>query len=116
MRSGKTCLDLQETNIFSSQRYSRYLPVYEYSRSHRRKSISKEVDGKAREKEKEKLLKAQADSLTKRRSTMNSRAAYDEDEALKKALEESKGDNRLPLDEASIRNGKRNRDRDDSEE
>jgi hypothetical protein len=100
-----------EADILQRQRYSRYLPVYEQLKPNRRKSVSKEAEGKVgRDKEREKLLKAQADSITKRRSTMNSRAAYDEDEALKKALEESRGDNGATSEEPSTRNGKRNRD------
>lgn len=46
----------------------------------------------------------------KRRSTMNSRdAAYDEEELIRRAIEESKEDNQLDTDEASVRRGKRSR-------
>lgn len=65
----------------------------------------------SREREKEKLsVRNSVDNLTKRRSTMNSRAAYDEDEVLRKVLEESKGD----LPNSSDRRAKRGRD--DSDE
>jgi hypothetical protein len=40
---------------------------------------------------------------TKRRSTMNSRAAYDEDEVLRKVLEESKNESLPPSDKRAKR-------------
>ena len=49
-------------------------------------------------------LKDKALANTKRRATMNSRGAYDEDEMLRQAIEESKADNTL---------GKRGRDDND---
>lgn len=46
----------------------------------------------------------------KRRSTMNSRdAAYDEEEQLRRAIEESKEDTRSAADEVASRRGKRSR-------
>jgi hypothetical protein len=48
---------------------------------------------------------------TKRRSTMNSRSAYDEDEVLRKVLEESKVDGRgNPSEAGTSRKGKRVRE------
>jgi hypothetical protein len=56
-----------------------------------------------------------AAETTKRRSTMNSRAAYDEDEVLRKVLEESKVDGAAnPSETGASRKGKRARE--DSEE
>ena len=97
------------------RRYSRYLPVYESqsSRVSQRKNslvkgIEKGVEMKPG-KDKEKHARAMADSLTKRRSTMNSRAAYDEEEVLRKVIEESKVEGPLTAQEIS-RKGKRSRD------
>lgn len=46
----------------------------------------------------------------KRRSTMNSRdAAYDEEELIRRAIEESKEDTKSLPDDTSIRRGKRSR-------
>lgn len=45
---------------------------------------------------------------------MNSRAAYDEDEVLRKVLEESKTEDAVPSTDNGSRKGKRSRD--DSEE
>ena len=52
---------------------------------------------------------SKAESFTKRRSTMNSRAAYDEDEVLRKVIEESKGEGTKSID-GSTRKGKRSRE------
>lgn len=58
-------------------------------------------------------MRASVDSFSKRRSTMNSRAAYDEDEVLRKVLEESKNEGpALPSDNGN----RKKRSRDDSEE
>jgi hypothetical protein len=57
---------------------------------------------------------ASAEPFGKRRSTMNSRAAYDEDEVLRKVLEESKAEGTSVTDGGASRKGKRTRD--DSEE
>jgi hypothetical protein len=99
----------------SSQKYSRYLPVCEKlptKSSHRKTSIAKATETKST-KEKDKSARAAAaaaaaDSLTKRRSTMNSRAAYDEEEVLRKILEESKTE--VEKQDTSSRKGKRSRD------
>ena len=61
-------------------------------------------------KEKEALQLSKAESFTKRRSTMNSRAAYDEDEVLRKVIEESKGEGQIQSTDGSTRRGKRSRD------
>ena len=107
------------------QKYSRYLPVWEktHPKSHRKMSIARETietkpTGKDKEKDKERAPRtnasASAEPFGKRRSTMNSRAAYDEDEVLRKVLEESKAEGTSVTDGGASRKGKRTRD--DSEE
>jgi hypothetical protein len=109
------------------QKYSRYLPVWEktHPKSHRKMSIARETieakpTSKDKEKEKDKEraprtnASASAEPFGKRRSTMNSRAAYDEDEVLRKVLEESKAEGTSVTDGGASRKGKRTRD--DSEE
>lgn len=81
----------------SSTRSSRYLPVLDGS--------SRSTPLSAADQARMKDLKNKALQNTKRRATMNSRTAYDEDEALRKAIEESKAEGTL---------GKRGRE--DSEE
>lgn len=95
-----------------SQKYSLYIPVHEKSssKSHRKSSASKDADSRTA-KEREKA--ARADALAKRRSTMNSRSAYDEEEVLRAVLEQSKKDGGLGS-ESNTRKGKRGRD--DSDE
>ncbi|OCK79962.1 hypothetical protein K432DRAFT_298688 [Lepidopterella palustris CBS 459.81] len=97
------------------QRYSRYLPISDqtHAKSSKRSSVSKDPENKP-SKDKDKSSRASADSLTKRRSTMNSRATYDEDEVLRKVLEESKSDGGAPATENG--NNRKKRSRDDSEE
>ena len=74
--------------------------------------MSKESDGKSA-RDKDRNARASVESFGKRRSTMNSRAAYDEDEVLRKVLEESKQEGGASQSE----NGNRKkRVRDDSEE
>ncbi|KAF2439272.1 hypothetical protein P171DRAFT_134751 [Karstenula rhodostoma CBS 690.94] len=95
------------------QKYSRYLPVWDqqHGKNVRKGSLSKESDKAT--KDKDRLSRASVESFSKRRSTMNSRAAYDEDEVLRKVLEESKHEGAVPPSE----NGNRKkRSRDDSEE
>lgn len=83
----------------------------QHGKNARKGSVSKESDKPG--KEKDRLSRASVESFSKRRSTMNSRAAYDEDEVLRKVLEESKHEGALPTSE----NGNRKkRSRDDSEE
>ncbi|KAF2743321.1 hypothetical protein M011DRAFT_410818 [Sporormia fimetaria CBS 119925] len=107
--------DLHKLMIDSrGQKYSRYLPVYEllHGRNTRKSSLTKEAEVKAA-RDKDRNQRARADSFGKRRSTMNSRAAYDEDEVLRKVLEESKHEGgTLPSENGS----RKKRSRDDSEE
>ncbi|KAG9190315.1 hypothetical protein G6011_08403 [Alternaria panax] len=94
------------------QKYSIYLPVYDQQQGKNRKSsVSKESDGHSY-KDKDRNNRASVDSFGKRRSTMNSRAAYDEDEVLRKVLEESKHEGGT----ASENGNRKKRSRDDSEE
>lgn len=96
-----------------SQKYSRYLPVYDqqHGKKARKSSVSKETLSPS-SRHNDRNPRASVDSLGKRRSTMNSRAAYDEDEVLRKVLEESKHEGT-----ATSENGNRKkRSRDDSEE
>lgn len=98
------------------QKYSRYLPVYDQShiKNARKSSVPKDTEGKAG-RDKDRISRASAESFSKRRSTMNSRAAYDEDEVLRKVLEESKNEGGGPQSENG--NGiRKKRSRDDSEE
>ena len=111
--SALTCMtadDLQKNR----QKYSRYLPIVEQSNAkHARKtSVSKEPDDKT-SREKDRNARASVESFGKRRSTMNSRAAYDEDEVLRKVLEESKNEGPAVPSENGLR---KKRSRDDSEE
>ncbi|CAO2653964.1 Nn.00g106970.m01.CDS01 [Neocucurbitaria sp. VM-36] len=94
------------------QKYSRYLPVYEQQHGKNRKSsVSKDTERHS-SRDKDREARASVDSFGKRRSTMNSRAAYDEDEVLKKVLEESKHDGAPPSEGGT----RKKRSRDDSEE
>ncbi|KAF2631518.1 hypothetical protein BU25DRAFT_332235 [Macroventuria anomochaeta] len=95
------------------QKYSRYLPVYDqqHGKKARKSSVSKEtVSPPSRHNDRN--ARASVDSLGKRRSTMNSRAAYDEDEVLRKVLEESKHEGAPPSENGT----RKKRSRDDSEE
>ncbi|KAF2660592.1 hypothetical protein K491DRAFT_726122 [Lophiostoma macrostomum CBS 122681] len=107
--------DLHKLMISSKgQKYSRYLPVYELShgKSARKSSVPKDADSK-NTRDKDRNARASAESFSKRRSTMNSRAAYDEDEVLRKVIEQSKHEGGATQSE----NGNRKkRSRDDSEE
>lgn len=77
--------------------------------SYRKSSTFKDATGRS-VKEKEKIsARPSVENLGKRRSTMNSRAAYDEDEMLRRALEESKHEGQQTQDNGS-RKGKRPRD------
>ncbi|KAF1941363.1 hypothetical protein EJ02DRAFT_204090 [Clathrospora elynae] len=99
------------TTSSKGQRYSRYLPVYDQHGKKRKSSVSKDAEEQPG-KDKDRNNRASVDSFGKRRSTMNSRAAYDEDEVLRKVLEESKHEGG-PASENGIR---KKRSRDDSEE
>ena len=77
--------------------------------SYRKSSTFKDTTGRSA-KEKEKMTaRPSVENLSKRRSTMNSRAAYDEDEMLRRVLEESKHEGQQAQDNGS-RKGKRARD------
>lgn len=82
-----------------------------HAKNGRKRSLSKDSDKAV--KDKDRLSRASVESFSKRRSTMNSRAAYDEDEVLRKVLEESKHEGTVPLSENGNR---RKRSRADSEE
>ncbi len=74
----------------------------------RKGSVDKDDKSKVL-KEKERQSRSSVLPETKRRATMNSRAAYDEDEVLRKVLEESKFEGQAGTENGS-RKGKRNRD------
>lgn len=98
--------------MVSRQKSSRYLPVYEEASTKTSPSPSNH-DPDAKTTKDTKFSRQSAMSLsTKRRSTMNSRdAAYDEEEQLRIAIEQSKGQG---VDENTDR--RRKRGRSDSEE
>ncbi|KAG9858810.1 hypothetical protein KCU98_g13891, partial [Aureobasidium melanogenum] len=96
------------------QRYSRYLPVMKPEpKSARKSSLTKETESaKARREQRESQNRASVESSTgKRRSTMNSRQAYDDEETLRRIIEETKDDGEST---PAVRKGKRGRD--DSED
>ncbi|KAF2846754.1 PHD-finger motif-containing protein-like protein [Plenodomus tracheiphilus IPT5] len=100
-------------------KYSRYIPVYDQQQGkNRRASVTKDherqssVGERDRSDRNDRNARASVDSFGKRRSTMNSRAAYDEDEVLRKVLEESKHEGTA----ASESGNRKKRGRDDSEE
>lgn len=101
-------------NLVCSQKYSRYLPVVSKPppKSHQRKqSVSKDWNVKTAKETERSLRAAAAIESTTRRSTMNSRAAYDEDEVLRKVLEESKVEGQTnPSEGSASRKGKRGRE------
>lgn len=82
-----------------------------HGKTTRKGSLPRDTERAA--KDKDRLSRASVESFSKRRSTMNSRAAYDEDEVLRKVLEESKHEGPVPLSEPGNR---KKRSRDDSEE
>ncbi|KAJ5191306.1 Zinc finger PHD-type [Penicillium cinerascens] len=92
----------------NGSRSSTYLPVAPVtspapsSRASSRETSRRSKDPKAR------LSEGAANA--KRRSTMNSRdAAYDEEELIRRAIEESKHDNQSPDDDTATRRAKRSR-------
>lgn len=95
--------------------FSLYLPLYpNLQKSARKGSVSRESDAKAK-KEREQASRASVESsTTKRRSTMNSRQAFDDEETLRRVIEESKVENEASASVVGSRRGKRGRD--DSEE
>ncbi|KAJ5833391.1 Zinc finger PHD-type [Penicillium riverlandense] len=94
----------------NGQRSSTYLPVAPIAHSPAPSSPASSRDTSRRSKDPKLRLSEGAMSSTKRRSTMNSRdAAYDEEELIRRAIEESKEDNKTSEDETTIRRGKRSR-------
>jgi len=77
--------------------------------SYRKSSTSKDIIGRSTRDKEKVATRLTAENLSKRRSTMNSRAAYDEDEMLRRVLEESKNEGQQAQDNGS-RKGKRVRD------
>lgn len=107
---------MANAHFSSRRRYSFYLPLHpERQKSVRKSSMSKHEDAKARKERAELSRLSVESSALKRRSTMNSRQAYDEEETLRRVIEESKGDTELAASVMSSRKGKRTRD-DSSEE
>ncbi|KAK4999993.1 Histone deacetylase complex subunit [Elasticomyces elasticus] len=93
------------------QRYSRYVPLYgdALSKLSRKNSSTKDNDSKgAKERER---ARGSVDSTTKRRATMNSRQAVEEEELIRHVIEESKGDN-----EVAVGGGRKKRAREESDE
>ena len=82
-----------------------------HGKTARKSSIPKDADAKT-PRDKDRNARASAESFSKRRSTMNSRAAYDEDEVLRKVLEESKHEGATQSENGN----RKKRSRDDSEE
>lgn len=110
-------MDQQADTPRFRQKYSRYLPVYDqqHGKKARKSSVSKETASPSSQRHtdrNDRNARASVDSLGKRRSTMNSRAAYDEDEVLRKVLEESKHEGAPPSENGN----RKKRSRDDSEE
>lgn len=98
------------TAEFNRQKYSLYLPLY--PKTQRKGSVSKDEDN-INNKAKKQSSRASVDPSTgKRRATIRSKEHDDEEEQLKRAIEESKRDV-----EPSGGNGRRTkRGRDDSDE
>ncbi|KAI9683281.1 MAG: hypothetical protein M1822_006146 [Bathelium mastoideum] len=91
------------------QKYSRYLPVLEPppAKPTRKSSFPKDSERTSRNSDRK---KGNENSFTKRRSTMNSRGAYDDAEVIRMVIEVSKGENATQSSNSSNRKGKRNRD------
>jgi hypothetical protein len=104
---------MELTLLLCRQLYSRYLPVVSktgFKPSNRKSSVSKEWEARQRDLER---IRQMSSETNKRRSTMNSRATYDEDEMLRKVLEESRADGALTVngsETGTTRKGKRVRD------
>lgn len=102
--------------LMTSQRYSRYLPVYEatHPKSVRKHSITKDSASRSsRDIDlKNAPIGSAAYAAAKRRSTMNSRAMWEEEEELQRVLEASKTEG--TPDPTSGRKAKRSRE--DSDE
>lgn len=93
---------------YCRQYSSSYLPVAPPS-SPPASSRDSSRDNSSRQSKDSKSRQIEASNI-KRRSTMNSRdAAYDEEEQLRRAIEESKEENKSTTDEVATRRGKRSR-------
>ncbi|KAI9879247.1 MAG: hypothetical protein M1830_009107 [Pleopsidium flavum] len=91
----------------NGQKFSRYLPLYEEVSPRTSPSPSIKDPDSRRSKDPKSSRPSAISLSTKRRSTMNSRdAAYDEEEQLRIAIEESKGEGK---EESGERRGKRGR-------
>lgn len=98
----------QIRNEPNGQYSSSYLPVAPPS-SPPASSRDSSRDNSSRRSKDSKSRQNEASNI-KRRSTMNSRdAAYDEEEQLRRAIEESKEENKSTTDEVATRRGKRSR-------
>ncbi|KLU83402.1 hypothetical protein MAPG_02462 [Magnaporthiopsis poae ATCC 64411] len=110
--------DLHKISTASNgQRYSHYLPVSRQSRSTSRQTAPREKEGAKSPKQREARSGKSAPALasSKRRSTLNSRGVYDEEEELRRAIEASKED--APPDEQDSAGSRRpKRGRSNSEE
>ncbi|GAD97665.1 transcriptional regulator (Cti6), putative [Paecilomyces variotii No. 5] len=94
------------TNEPNGNRSSSYLPVAPVSSPPSSRASSRDNTRRT----KEPKNRQNDNASTKRRSTMNSRdAAYDEEEQLRRAIEESKEETRATNEEVSNRRGKRSR-------
>lgn len=98
-------------------KYSHYIPVVDAAErsSSRTKSITKEAESRS-SRERDNRSGSQKNLMPngKRRSTMNSRAAYDEEEMIRLAVEESKGNGTNASSASLKRRSKRTRN--DSDE
>lgn len=110
--------DLHKISTASNgQQYSHYLPVSRQSRSTSRQTAPREKEGAKSPKQREARSGKSAPALasSKRRSTLNSRGVYDEEEELRRAIEASKED--APPDEQEAAGARRpKRGRSNSEE
>ncbi|KAL9090566.1 MAG: hypothetical protein Q9159_001910 [Coniocarpon cinnabarinum] len=96
-----------------AQKYSRYLPVVEaraHSPPRKRPSVK---DSNPRSSKEAAIKQAILHANGKRRATMNSRAAYEEDEMLRRALEESRGAGGAESSTSGQRKSKRAREESD---
>lgn len=97
----------------NSQRYSKYLPLYESVdvKSPQKHSTPKDSENRSSKDPEGKNGGTNANSLSaKRRSTMNSRAAWQEEEELQRVLEASKTEGGGSGSSNGHRKGKRTRD------
>ncbi|KAL3422382.1 histone deacetylase complex subunit cti6 [Phlyctema vagabunda] len=95
----------------NGQRYSHYLPLYQTLSRNTSRAASFSKDGTRSPRAGSKSGRPSSSlQSAKRRSTMNSRdAAYDEGEALRRAIEASRGENSGESNDGTSRRGKRGR-------